>query len=406
MVSGNGTPLEVFTSVCDDFYATARAAAASGRKVAGFVCSYAPQELLHAAGYLPVRVLGRPGGTPRADQLLQAYACSLARSSFDAALSGEFDFMDMVVFSHTCDTMQNLADLWRSSRPNQEVVIICAPTVTSGNAAHSYYRKVLDDVRKQIEALSGPISDEAIRASIELYARHRRLIQKLYDLRREHSELISGRELLAVVTSSMLMDKEEHLRLLEPFVAGLKAQCGTGAPACQASTAEGGCPTSDGSTAGGGCPTKKLPRVFVAGSVCQNMGFITALEEAGCMVVDDDLCMGGRSFSLPEAPAGNPMDALVEMYLGRRPCPAFHTPGFDPGAFLVERAQAARAAGVVFLLTKFCDPWFFDYPHVNKSLETAGIPGLLVEVEQNLPVPEQFRTRAEAFVELLKARTA
>lgn len=378
MDSGNGTPLEVFTSVCDDFYATARAAAASGRKVAGFVCSYAPQELLHAAGYLPVRVLGRPGGTPRADQLLQAYACSLARSSFDAALSGEFDFMDLVVFSHTCDTMQNLADLWRSSRPNQKVIIVCAPTVTTGPAAHIYYRKVLDDVRKQIETLSGPISDESIRASIELYARHRSLIQRLYDLRREHSELISGRELLAVVTSSMMMDKEEHLRLLEPFLAGLEAAGQTAA--------------------------KKLPRVFVAGSVCQNMGFITALEEAGCMVVDDDLCMGGRSFSLPEPPAGDPMDALVEMYLGRRPCPAFHTPGFDPGAFLVERARAARAAGVVFLLTKFCDPWFFDYPHVNKSLEAAGIPGLLVEVEQNLPVPEQFRTRAEAFVELLKAK--
>ncbi len=375
---GNGAPLDVFISVCDDFYGTARAAKASGKKVAGFVCSYAPQELLHAAGYLPVRVLGRPGGTPRADQLLQAYACSLARSSFDAALSGEFDFMDLVVFSHTCDTMQNLADLWRSSRPNQPVIIVCAPTVTSGTAARTYYRKVLDDVRKQIEALSGPISDEAIRASIELYARHRSLVQRLYDLRREHSELISGRELLAVVTSSMMMPKEDHLALLEPFVAGLETAAEV--------------------------PQKRLPRVFVAGSVCQNMGFITALEEAGCMVVDDDLCMGGRSFSLPDAPAGDPMDALVEMYLGRRPCPAFHTPGFDPGAFLVERAQAARAAGVVFLLTKFCDPWFFDYPHVNKSLEAAGIPGLLVEVEQNLPVPEQFRTRAEAFVELLKAR--
>ncbi len=378
MDNGNGAPLAVFTAVCDDFYATARAAAASGRKVAGFLCTYAPQELIHAAGYLPVRVLGRPGGTPRADQLLQAYACSLARSSFDAALSGEFDFMDMVVFSHTCDTMQNLADLWKSSRPSQSVIIVCSPTVTSGTAARIYYRKVLDDVRKQIEAVSGPVSDEAIRASIDLYARHRRLIQRLYDIRREHSELISGGELLAVVTSSMMMPKEEHLRLLEPFVAGLEAAGETAA--------------------------KRMPRVFVAGSVCQNMGFITALEEAGCMVVDDDLCMGGRSFSLPDAPAGDPMDALVEMYLGRRPCPAFHTPGFDPGAFLVERARAARAAGVVFLLTKFCDPWFFDYPHVNKSLEAAGIPGLLVEVEQNLPVPEQFRTRAEAFVELLKAK--
>ncbi|HNT89341.1 MAG TPA: 2-hydroxyacyl-CoA dehydratase family protein, partial [Candidatus Hydrogenedentes bacterium] len=88
----------------------------------------------------------------------------------------------------------------------------------------------------------------------------------------------------------------------------------------------------------------------------------------------------------------------------RRPCPAFHAPGFDPGRHLVEKARTARADGVVFLLTKFCDPWFFDYPHVNQALEDAGIPTLLVEVEQHLPVPEQFRTRIQAFFEMLAAR--
>ena len=391
MDDGNRTPMEVFTAVCADLYATARAASAAGRRTAGFLCSYAPQELIHAAGYLPVRVLGRPGGTPKADELLQAYACSLARSSFDAALCGEFDFMDLVVFSHTCDTMQNLADLWRSSRPDQHVIIVSAPSVTAGDAARGYYRRVLDDVRAQIEALAGPVSDGALRASIALYQKHRGLIRRLYDVRRGHPDTLNGRDLLTVVVSSMMMPKEEHLALLEPLVAELEAKCGAGAPASQ-------------TTAGGGCTASGAPRVFVAGSVCQNMDFIAALEDAGCTVVDDDLCMGARSFAQPDAPDGDPMDALVDMYLGRRPCPAFHTPGFDPGAFLVERAKAARADGVVFLLTKFCDPWFFDYPHVNKALEAAGVPGLLVEVEQHLPVPEQFRTRAEAFVELLRAR--
>lgn len=372
------SPLDVFDAVCSEFYAPARAAAAEGRKVAGFLCSYAPQELVHAAGYLPVRILGRMGGTPRADEVLQAFACSFARSSFDAALVGEFAFLDLVVFSHTCDTMQNVADLWRRNRPDQDVLIVSLPTHTKGGPARKYFRSELDRVRARIEALAGPISDDALRTSIALYQRQRELVQRLYAARRGHPERITARQLLSVVVSSMLMPKEEHLKLLEAFVTGFG---------------------DDESV----MPDK--PRIFVAGSVCQNMGFIHEIEDSGCLVVDDDLCMGSRSFCLPEAPEGDPMEALTDMYLGRRPCPAFHAPGFDPGAYLVERVRAAHADGVVFLLTKFCDPWFFDYPHVSQSLENAGIPSLLLEVEQNLSVPAQFRTRVQAFLEMLEVRT-
>lgn len=371
------SPLDVFDAVCSDFYAPARAAAAAGRKVAGFLCSYAPQELVHAAGYLPVRVLGRMGGTPRADELLQAFACSFARSSFDAALAGEFAFLDLVVFSHTCDTMQNVADLWRRNRPEQEVLIVSLPTHTKGGPARTYFRKELGRVRAHIEAVAGTISDDALKSSIALYQRQRALVQRLYALRREHPGCITGRQLLSVVVSSMLMPKEEHLDLLESFVGGL-----------------------DGAENG----RSGIPKIFVAGSVCQNTGFIHAIEDSGCVVVDDDLCMGSRSFCLPDAPSGDPMDALTDMYLGRRPCPAFHAPGFDPGAHLVECARAAQADGVVFLLTKFCDPWYFDYPHVSSALEDAGIPSLLIEVEQNLPVPAQFHTRVQAFLEMLEVR--
>jgi len=379
-------PLQIFDAVCADVYATARAAAAQNTKVAGFLCSYAPQELVHAAGYLPVRVLGRPGGTPRADEVLQPFACSFARSSLDSALANELDFLDLVVFSHTCDTMQNVADLWKRKKPEHHALIVSIPTHTKGAPALAYFRSELERVRGQIEAISGPISEEALRASIDLYQRHRDAMNRLYALRRCDPPRLNGRQVLSAVVSSLFMPKEEHLPLLETLAAQVEAgpgdSCTDPAFAC-------------------GTP---VPRVFVAGSVCQNMDFIRAIEESGCFVADDDLCMGARLFCMDKAVADDPLDMLAQMYLARRPCPAFHAPGFDPGRHLVEKAQAARADGVVFLLTKFCDPWFFDYPHVNQALEDAGIPTLLVEVEQHLPVPEQFRTRIQAFLEMLAVR--
>ena len=116
-----------FESVASDYYAYAKTAAVQGRKVAGYMCSYAPQELLYAAGYLPLRILGREGDTNRADELLQAFSCSFARSVLDSALEGEWPFLDLVMFSHTCDTMQNVADLWRAHTPQTEVLIASVP---------------------------------------------------------------------------------------------------------------------------------------------------------------------------------------------------------------------------------------------------------------------------------------
>ena len=51
MASGAYRQLEIFDSVSEDHYRTARAAAERGQKVAGYMCTYTPVELLHAAGY-------------------------------------------------------------------------------------------------------------------------------------------------------------------------------------------------------------------------------------------------------------------------------------------------------------------------------------------------------------------
>lgn len=370
--------LERFEAVCADPYAGARAHAEQGGKVAGFMCSYAPQELFHAAGYLPVRIIGREGGTERSDRLLQPFACSFARSAFDCALGGDFDFLSLAVFSHTCDTMQNLADLWKAHTPDAPVLIVSVPTQVAGAAALEYFRSELHRVKSELEAIAGPIPEGRLRDSVRLYLAHQQRMRDLYALRRAHPGLMTGSQMMAVVMSSFLMPKEEHHQLLSEVLDALR-------------------PVEDGSRI-------ERPRVLVGGSVCQSRAFIDAIESAGCTVADDDLCMGSRSFLLPDIDESDPIDAILQSYAQRTPCPAFHKPGFHPGGHIVERARAAQADGVVYLLTKFCDPAGFDYPPERKALEDAGIPVLMLEVEQHLPVPQQLTTRVEAFAEMLETR--
>ena len=378
MISVALNEFEIFNNVCADPYATARQAAAGGRNIAGYMCSYSPQEMLHAAGYFPVRVMGRLGATPKASELMQSFICSFAKSSFEAGLSGELDFLQLIMFAHTCDTMQNLADLWQDRCPQMKTVILSLPNVHTGTMAETYFRKELDRVRRCVEEVAGPISDANLMESIGLYERHREKMKALYALRYERPDVMTGTEMFTIVMSSFLMPREEHLELISSLYDKLNT--------------------------GPSRTTLDKPRVVVGGSVCQTQDFIQIIEESGCLVADDDLCTGTRSYLLPPVSGNDPMDILTRGYLGRNPCPAVHKDGFDPASAMMERVRQVKADGVVFLITKFCDPFGFDYPHINSKLEEAGIPSLMLEIEQHQAVSEQVRTRMEAFVEMMNSR--
>ncbi len=371
------TPFEQITA---DYYSYAKAAAARGRKVAGYMCSYAPQELLHAAGYLPIRILGRLGDTHRADELLQAFSCSFARSVLDSALEGEWSFLSLVMFSHTCDTMQNVADLWRSHTPDTKTLIVSVPTRTDGTAPLRYYTSELERIRKEIEKQVGPLSDEKIQKTLTLYREHRVAMQELYRLRTACPGIMTGTRMMHVNLAAFLMDRAEHLDLLRGLIAAIKAD---------------GVPRED-----------RLPRVFVAGGMCRHTAFISLMEEAGCRVVGDDLCVGSRSFAFTDVEGDTPLESVARAYLARTPCPAFHCATHQPGDALIEAVRRDKAQGVIFLLTSFCDPVAFDHVPMMQGLEKAGIPALTLSVEQHREPPEQLRTRVAAFVEMLQGSAA
>jgi len=386
-----------FEAVCADPYGTAREAASRGAKVAGYMCTYVPEELLHAAGYFPIRVFGWSHGTQRADGLLQTFACSLARGALDAALSGRLDFLRLMVFGHTCDTLQNVTEIWQRNVPTMRYCVMATPVATSGEAPTVFFAGQLGRFRRFLEKEQGSFSDAAIEKSMDLYEQHREAMRRLYALRRDNPRCLTGKEMLSAVLASFLMRKEEHLLLIQDLIKAIQHPEGC--------TTNIGCTTDIGSARGAGFgETGATARVFVVGSVCQSAEYMRAIEEAGCMVVDDALCTGARAFAVRRVACSDPIEALARMYLERAPCPAKHRPGYNMGADILEQARAAEVDGVIFLLTKFCEPWAFDYPHIRETLEAASIPSLLVEIEQHLPPSGHFSTRIGAFAEMLRNR--
>ena len=68
---------------------------------------------------------------------------------------------------------------------------------------------------------------------------------------------------------------------------------------------------------------------------------------------------------------------------------------------IVEDAKAAKAQGVLVLMTKFCDPEEFDYPLIKRACDKAEIPCVLIEIDRQMVNYEQARTAIETFKDLL-----
>jgi benzoyl-CoA reductase/2-hydroxyglutaryl-CoA dehydratase subunit BcrC/BadD/HgdB len=255
---------------------------------------------------------------------------------------------------------------------------VSTPTSLQTEASASFYRTELSRIRAALAEGSSQLTDERLDAACAAYEEQRRHMQDLFALRRGHPGALTGRDALVVTLASHFMPVENHLDAVKVLLAELKKVTASADP---------------------------RPRVYMAGSVCQSPSYFEAVEDAGLLVVDDELCTGTRFFeAAPDAAhREDPLERLTHLYLNRTPCPAKHALGINAAAQLLERVQRADAAGVVFLFTKLCDPWSFDYPHLRDALDNAGIPSLLLEIEQHQPPSEQLRTRLSAFAELVAA---
>ncbi len=85
-----------------------------GKKVFGWLCTYVPEEVIHAAGALSVRITGYPQEMELEDGNAYLYInnCSFSRSCFQMGLRGEYDYLDGIIAGSTCDGARRLFDLW------------------------------------------------------------------------------------------------------------------------------------------------------------------------------------------------------------------------------------------------------------------------------------------------------
>jgi len=348
------------------------------KRLIGCYPVYHPVELIHAAGMVPVAVIG--GGNrleiANADSRFQSFVCSIVKSTLELGMIGKLDFLDGIVFHSICDPARNLGSVFKRNFPKLMVEYIHFPQNMTSPHTVDYLASEYRRVKEIYEALAGrAIGDADLCRSIALFNEQRRLLRELYALRAAKPQNVSAVESYVLMRIGTLLPPEEHVPLLKEALAALRQREEK--------------------------PKDRI-KVVLEGSFCEQppLELIEALEAAGCYILDDDFLLGWRWFLEDIPTEGDPLRNLAESYLRRSVYSGVKHDTREPKSkHLIDRVRETGAAAALILSAKFCEPALFDYALYKRALEKEGIPHLFLEFEEKMWIFDKAKTEIETFVE-------
>jgi benzoyl-CoA reductase subunit C len=379
---GSDTIIERFRSITKDPYEYAKSLQAKGHLLAGYMCTHVPEEILYAAGIIPVRILSSHVSQAMTRSYMHETYCSFSHDCAYQGLSHHYDFLDLIVTSSSCIHMGEAFNVWvRFAGFQGKSFLIPYPHIIETKPAAAFMVESFGEFKQFLEKfVKKSITDDDLESAIQVYNRTRRLLKRLWEFLRSDNPPITGPEVEAVTLASQLMDKQECNQLLEQLVQRLESEPG------------------------------KRPsgvRLMVSGGACDDLGIFDLIEhlDYSASLIFIDSCTATRYFWF-EVPEGRPdkLKALAEGYLSRIPCPAKdNVPGTGEKKrfrFIQQFIEEFRPDGVVLLYQRFCSPQPMDVVALKPILDKLGIPWTELELDTTIP-RSLFGAQLEALIEII-----
>lgn len=348
--------------------------AETGKGAVGIMPIYAPEEMVHATGYLPMGIWGAQGKPiSKARTYLPAFACSIMQQVMELQCEGAYDDLSAVLFSVPCDTLKCLSQKWKGTSP---VIVFTHPQNRGLEAANQFLVTEYQLVKEQLEAYLGvKITNAALENSIAIYNENRAVMREFVKVAAEYPQVIDAVSRHAVFKARQFMLKEKHTALVKELIEEVKAM-----------------PVQpwDGK------------KVVVTGILLEPNELLQIFDEFKIAIVDDDLAQESRQIRVDvldgeEGPLYRMAKAWQQMY----GCSVATDTKKGRGKMLINKTIQTGADAVIVAMMKFCDPEEWDYPVMYREFEEKGVKNLMIEVDQELTSFEQIKTRLQSFVEMM-----
>ena len=366
-----------------DYGLRARELKNSGRKVIGYLSALCPVEILTAAGVVPLRLKGSVSeAVTKADAYMETMICPFVRNVFDVALKGRYAFLDGMVLSHQCDSIDRTYDVWSYNLGFPYWHFINYPHLAD-DPSIKFTDEILRIFIRSLETFTGrTITDRALAEAIRAHNENRQAMRNLYELRKEDAPRISGAEMMKVLMAATSLPVGESTALIQSVIEEVSKR----APA-----------------AGGG-----KPRILLVGDQIDDVAIVNAIEGAEAFQVMDDLSTGSKLYWGDVDVTADPVRGITERYLKKLKFPTTFVAGDTYPETLEARfghmrqyIKEFKVTGAILFIYKYCDPYGFEVPAMKSFIESAGTPVLYIEDEYSTSSLGRVKTRIEAFLEMI-----
>ena len=353
---------------------------AQGKKVVGVLPYYAPEELVYAAGMVPMGMWGsNKKSIVRAKEYCATFYCTIAQLALEMLLDGTMDQLDGLITPTICDTLRPMSQNFRVSIGEKIPTIFLAhPQNRFAPWGLQFCIDQYTNVKKMLEKISGKeITDEDIRNAIKVYNASRAARREFVKLASEHCDVVTPTLRSAVLKASYFMLKDEYTAKLEALNAELKAL-----PVCD----------------------WKGVKVVTSGIIVDNPALLKIFEDNKIAIAADDVAHESRSFRTDASEEGDPMMALAKQFADID----YEVLLYDPqsaknrrGEFVANMVKESGAQGLILFMQQFCDPEEMEYPYLKKALDALNIPHIKLGVDQQMRDFGQASTAIQAFADVL-----
>ena len=367
--------LREFTSIAENPKHQFEKLLADGKKVVGCLPYFCPEELVCAAGMIPFGIWGADIEAAESKRWFPAFICSILHTALELGIRGDLDGMTAVMIPKLCDSLKCMGANWERAVPGIPVI----------NVAHAQNRKMdagIEFTAAQYRAVSGELerlggksaSDKDVTDATERLNIRRDALREFTRLAALHPDAVSPRQRNCVIKNSYFLEDELYVSMLLELNGILSAM-----------------------------PDSKWDgfRIVTTGVLADHPELLDILEKNKIMIAGDQILHESVSFSVNVQITDDPFIGLAKRMAAIGGASVLYDPGKLRARELLKLVRDTSANGVIFILTKFCDPEEYDYVPVKKLLDENGVPCLLVETDRQTSSYEQARTAIEAFTGML-----
>ena len=374
------TLVNEFSAIAANPHGQLKAYKEKGMKCIGVMPYYAPEELVYAAGMMPMGMWGSNKKTiSRAKEYCATFYCTIAQLDLEMLLDGTCDLLDGVITPTICDTLRPMSQNIRVAMSEKMPCIFLAhPQFRRPAFGLKFCHDQYTHVKTELEKIRGSeIKDEEIRDAIKVYNKSRKARREFVKLANAHCDVIDPIMRSAVLKASYFMRKDEYTEKLEALNTEIRA-----------------------------LPEAKWNgvKVVTSGIIVDNPTLLKIFKDNNVAIAADDVAHESRMIRVDADETGDPMEALCKQFADQDYDVLLYDEASEQnrrGEYVANLVKESGAQGLVLFMQQFCDPEEMEFPYLKKALDAAGIPFIKLGVDQQMRDFGQAATAIQAFADVL-----